>query len=250
MSQQVRGTGRLTGALGTRLLAEPPIRINGPLDIRNDFEVGAFTTFGRFVDVQLARVGRYATVGLKSVLGGTFHPLDWLSTNGFQYKASLFGWHDAAADYRDIEPEAGGRESFRRGAAVIGHDVWLGAGAIVLRGVTVGDGAVVGAGSVVTRDVPPYAVVAGAPAKVLRLRFDKGVVDDLLDVRWWRFSPNQLDGVPFDDLPAAVAEVRRRVDAGLEPYAPERVAVPVRARPVSAPVSAPGAADGSTTGPR
>ena len=69
-------------------------------------------------------------------------------------------------------------------------------------------------------------------------------------MRWWRFSPNQLDGVPFDHLPAAVAEVRRRVDAGLEPYAPERVAVPVRARPVSATVSAPGVADGSTTGPR
>ena len=75
VSQQVRGAGRLTGALGTRLLAEPPIRINGPLDIRTDFEVGAFTTFGRFVDVQAARVGRYATVGLKSVLGGTFHRL-------------------------------------------------------------------------------------------------------------------------------------------------------------------------------
>jgi acetyltransferase-like isoleucine patch superfamily enzyme len=228
VSRQVRGARRwLTGAAHATLLAEPPVRLNGPLDIRHDFEVGAFCTFGRFVDVQSARVGRYCTIGLKSVLGGTFHPTDWLSTNGFQYKAGLFGWHEAADGYADVEPERDGRTSFRGTAAALGNDVWLGAGTVVLRGVTVGDGAVVGAGSVVTRDVAPYTVVAGSPARPLRTRFDPGLVRELLDVRWWRFSPNQLDGVPFDDVPRAVAEVRRRVAAGLEPYAPERVAVPV-----------------------
>lgn len=223
----VRGARRLSGPPGVRLLAEPPVNLRGPLDIRTDFEVGAFTTFGRFVDVQAARVGRYCTIGLKSVLGGTFHPTGWLSTNGFQYKPSLFAWHEAG-ETSAPPPEDERLRDIRGDLAVIGNDVWLGAGTVVLRGVTLGDGAVVGAGAVVTRDVPPYTVVAGVPARPLRTRFDPDVVADLLDVQWWRFSPRQLDGVPFDDVRAAVREVRRRLADGLLPYAPDKVALPVR----------------------
>jgi hypothetical protein len=79
----------------------------------------------------------------------------------------------------------------------------------------------------VTRDVPAYAVVVGAPAKVVRYRFEPDVVAELLDLRWWRFSANQLDGVPFDDVRAAIDEVRRRIDGGLPAYAPEKVQVTV-----------------------
>ena len=68
---------------------------------------------------------------------------------------------------------------------VIGHNVWVGDRAVILPGVQVGDGAVIGAASVVTRDVPPFAIVAGSPARVLRKRFDENVIRELLDIRWW-----------------------------------------------------------------
>ena len=74
----------------------------------------------------------------------------------------------------------------------IGNDVWIGAGAQVLSGVTIGDGAIVAAGAIVTRDVAPYAVVAGNPARLLRFRFDTGKVSQLLEVQWWHWNEERL----------------------------------------------------------
>ena len=74
----------------------------------------------------------------------------------------------------------------------IGNDVWIGYDAVVLPGVTIGDGAVVGANAVVTKDVPPYAIVAGVPAKVLRYRFQPEVIASLLAVRWWDWDDDEI----------------------------------------------------------
>lgn len=94
----------------------------------------------------------------------------------------------------------------RKGDTVIGNDVWLGMEAVVMPGVTVGDGAIIGARSVVTRDVPPYTVVAGNPAREVRSRFDRKTVDRLLAIRWWdwpldRIKAN-LDAITGADLDA------------------------------------------------
>ena len=74
----------------------------------------------------------------------------------------------------------------------IGNDVWIGARVIILPAVTVGDGAIIGAGAVVTHDVPPYAVVAGAPARILRFRFDKDQIEKLLRIAWWNWSEEKI----------------------------------------------------------
>ena len=74
----------------------------------------------------------------------------------------------------------------------VGNDVWIGTKVMIMGGVTVGDGAVIGAGSIVTKDVPPYAIVAGVPAKVIRYRFSSEVIDLLEKIQWWNFSPNVL----------------------------------------------------------
>ena len=75
---------------------------------------------------------------------------------------------------------------------VIGNDVWIGMNAVIMRGVTVGDGAIVAANSVVTRDVPAFAVVGGVPAKVLRYRFTPEVIADLQEIRWWDWPSSKL----------------------------------------------------------
>lgn len=74
----------------------------------------------------------------------------------------------------------------------IGDDVWVGAGSIIMAGVTIGDGAIIAVGSVVTKDVPPYAIVGGVPAKILRYRFDEGVRKALLKLKWWNLPEEVL----------------------------------------------------------
>lgn len=190
----------------------------GPTVSKTELEIGAFSYFVGGVIDSCRSIGRYCSIAAGVRIGEPEHPTNWLSTSPFQYDAGRFGWHPSAADAVTL-PAAG----FNRPPVVIGNDVWIGANALITRGVTIGDGAIIAAGAVVTRDVPPYAIVGGVPARVIRHRFDADLVTELLDVQWWRFSPEQLSGITFDDPRAAVAEVRRRVaEEGLQPYVGER----------------------------
>jgi acetyltransferase-like isoleucine patch superfamily enzyme len=92
-----------------------------------------------------------------------------------------------------------------KGPITIGNDVWIGSRAIVLSGVKIGDGAVVGAGAVVSKDVEPYAVVAGNPAKLIRHRFEPKIVEGLLAIRWWDWNDNQIEAA-MPDFHASVSE--------------------------------------------
>jgi hypothetical protein len=105
----------------------------------------------------------------------------------------------------------------------IGNDVWIGHGAFILPGVTIGDGACIAAMSVVTRDVPPYSIVAGSPAQVKRMRFPAATIKILRNSRWWDFAPWDLKGAPVEHFPwfgDFVAKLRER---GVQPHAPERI---------------------------
>ncbi len=120
-------------------------------------------------------IGRYCSIAddVNIMLGGN-HRLDFVTTYPFGAMASVW-------------PEATGLDGYAatRGDVVIGHDVWLGSGCMIMSGVTVGDGAVVAARAVVTKDVPPYGIVGGNPAKLIRHRFDAAIVERLLAARWW-----------------------------------------------------------------
>jgi acetyltransferase-like isoleucine patch superfamily enzyme len=83
-------------------------------------------------------------------------------------------------------------DTYTKGPVVVGNDVWAGYGATILSGVNIGDGAVIAAGSVVVRDVPPYAIVSGVPAKVLRYRFSSGIIEELLRIEWWDWDQEKL----------------------------------------------------------
>lgn len=121
-------------------------------------------------------IGKFCSIAPGvTVLGSSEHRTDWVTTYPFN-KFEAF-------------PEAAGIEGHPRskGPTVIGNDVWIGSGAIVLSGVKVGDGAVIGARAVVSRDVPPYAIAAGNPARVIRYRFSCEIISRLLAIRWWDF---------------------------------------------------------------
>lgn len=136
-------------------------------------------------DASWVRVGAFVSIALDVVLlDGGNHRTDWVSTYPFRV---MFGLDGA---YEDGHPRS-------KGDVVIGNDVWIGRGARVMSGVTVGDGAVIAGYSVVTKDVRPYAIVAGTPAHEIRRRFDDAQVQALLDISWWDWPLEKiLESVP------------------------------------------------------
>lgn len=150
-------------------------------------------------DVYLASIGSFTSIANGVVLGGARHPMEWVSTSPVFYA----GRDSVKAKFAEhkLTPPAGVR---------IGHDVWIGRSAIVLAGVTVGDGSVIGAGSVVTKDVPSYAIVAGNPARLMRYRFDENVIQKLKEINWWNFSEARLKtfGGVFNDVEGFLSAVQ------------------------------------------
>ncbi|MEO7893781.1 MAG: CatB-related O-acetyltransferase [Aeromicrobium sp.] len=221
---------------------EPPVRFGKNFQFNSSSSVGAFTYFYSGQAVKCASIGRYCSVAGGVRIGDHEHPTDWLSTSPFQYNPDRFGFSDAADDYVTlVEGVDEGDHDFRGKGPRIGNDVWIGARVTILVGANVGDGAVIASGAVVTKDVPPFAIVGGVPAKVIRYRFDDDTIAQLLDIAWWRFSPNQLADVSFDSPDIAIKEIQRRIDDGMTPYEPEVLEIrkPLPPEPEPTPPSPP-----------
>ncbi len=144
----------------------------------------------RYADIANARIGKFANIAAFARIGATDHPLHTASCHHFLYRSDDY-WDDAPRD-----------EAFfahrRSRLAHIGHDTWIGAGAMIKPEVTLGDGVVVAAGAVVTRDVAPYTIVAGTPAVPLRLRQPAEIADRLIALAWWDWSHDALRDALLD----------------------------------------------------
>jgi hypothetical protein len=127
-------------------------------------------------------------------------------------------YHQYSAPVRPGAPAT----AFRQ--ITIGNDVWIGHGACILPGVVIGDGAVVGAMAVVTKSVPPYAVVAGNPASIRRMRLPAVTAGRLLETEWWRFAPWQLTCIDFTKPDDAVERLQTLVKEAT-PYSPTLIRV-------------------------
>lgn len=164
-------------------------------------------------------LGRYCSVarGIRVVNG--HHPLHSVTSNPYHY----------AEYYRNNLPEelryTGPVETFRRsyGRGKVGNDVWLGAYCIIRSGLSIGDGAVVSSGSVIVKDVPPYAIVGGNPAKIIRYRFPDEIVARFQALKWWSYTPEDFRDIDMFDVEGFLTEMERRKDLGqLRPFAPKR----------------------------
>lgn len=137
-------------------------------------QVGRFTYTGVNTVVKRARIGMFCSISWNVSIGGKDHDMTRVTTNSKWWFHKLDSGVSIAMNEYD-----------ESGDCVIGNDVWISANAVILRDVVIGHGAVIGAGAVVTKDVEPYSIVTGVPARLVRKRFSDEVIASLLDIAWW-----------------------------------------------------------------
>lgn len=197
---------------------EPPCSLKW-MQIEYRLRIGAFSyaVSGYYFGTE---IGRYTSIGEAVQIGRGSHPVRWATTSPVFYQ-----------DYRSVvDNDFALANQFHPTAPYhgpvttkIGNDVYIGHGAFIGSGVVIGDGAVVGAMSVVTKDVPPYAIVAGSPATIRSYRFSADIIERMLSIAWWRFAFWDLKDVPITDPVAFLDFVQRRIDEGMQEYKPDPI---------------------------
>lgn len=184
--------------------------------------MGAFSYMGgrdcRIYHV--AMIGRFCAIATNVQMGHAEHPTDFLAVHPMFQGDPV--WCDYVPDFAARNEKAlvhsaetwRAKSEQRLGKIVIGNDVWIGEGAFIRRGVEIGDGAIIGARAVVNRDVPPYAIVAGTPAKLIRYRFPPDVIEELLRLEWWRYGLSALEGVNFTNVEMALWRIGENISSG------------------------------------
>jgi acetyltransferase-like isoleucine patch superfamily enzyme len=136
------------------------------IEIDKNCTIGKHTYIGENGSITKSKVGNYSTIANNVFIGQGEHDYNQVALSGQLYNFDSY-------------------EKYTQKDCIIGNDVWIGVGVIVLRGVTIGDGSVIGANSVVTKDIPPYAIAVGSPARVIKYRFSEEKIRRLLEIKWW-----------------------------------------------------------------
>ncbi|MAD45495.1 MAG: acetyltransferase [Oceanospirillaceae bacterium] len=138
-------------------------------------------------------IGRYCSIGARTTVMGIDHPISRFTTANITYDRQNITNAQFFADHPEIENFQVNNTEPKNGLGItIGNDVWIGEDVTIARGVTIGDGAILAAKALVTKDVPPYAIVGGLPAKVIRYRFPQVIIDKLLEINWWNYEVQGL----------------------------------------------------------
>lgn len=145
--------------------------------VLRDVKIGDFTYMERHGEGIYADIGKFCSIAANVRINALEHPIERLMSHKMTYRPNEYFRHIGLdMDYRAY------RQSKR---VTIGNDVWIGHGAVIMPGISIGHGSVVGANAVVTRDVPDYTIVAGSPARPIRARFPAEIVERLLKLQWW-----------------------------------------------------------------
>lgn len=179
---------------------ERPAVIQANLRPNSLINIGAFTgLYGGNSVVHSCSIGRFCSFADGVIIGPSEHPISWLSTSMIQYVENVHDWGTFLENngMRYSSP----MKRFRASSTVqIGNDVWVGTRVFIRSGVTIGDGAVIAAHSVVLEDVPPYAVVGGVPSRIIKYRFSEDVIARLISVEWWRYNIMSVSNIDFSDV--------------------------------------------------
>ena len=144
------------------------------------------------------KIGKHCSIANYVMIGPGQHPQKFLSTSSFQYLPEVYLLEDSTIEnYKPYKQ------------CIIGNDVWIGIGAVIQDGVTIGDGAIIAANVIVTKDIPPYAIVGGAPAIIIKYRFSDVIVSKLLELKWWDLDIKYIKKLLFSDINKCIDEIEK-----------------------------------------
>ena len=149
---------------------EDEVRVSHSAEITNT-KIGYLSSIGRYSKIVHSEIGKYCAVSWNTTINAVGHPFEHLTVSAFPYAPYV-------GNFVDIRKQ-------QHQKVIIGNDVWVGTNSVIMPGVTIGNGAVIGAGAIVTKDVPDYAVVVGVPAEIIKYRFSEDFIKKLLELKWW-----------------------------------------------------------------
>ncbi|HRS53780.1 MAG TPA: CatB-related O-acetyltransferase [Bacteroidales bacterium] len=180
-------------ALGANIKLGKGVTIEYGSHVKTNY-IGKYTYINKYcmIDGNTISIGNFCSIAYGAKIGLGKHPTKWVSSHPFSYDPK----------YKFVEKNISFEEDVTE-KCIIGNDVWIGANAIIMAGVKVGDGAIIGANSVVTKDVEPYAIVIGAPARLYKYRFDEDIRKKLLEIKWWNWPDHKIkDNIHLINNPA------------------------------------------------
>lgn len=157
----------------------------------SDSELGDYSYLERQSEAIYTSIGKFCAIAANARLNALEHPMERISQHKITYRPNEY--------FLDAKLDSAFREKRRSRRVEVGHDVWIGHGAIVMPGIKIGHGAVVAASAIVNRDVDPYAIVAGATAKFLRWRFEPKISERIISLGWWDWEHDRL-ALAIDDM--------------------------------------------------
>ncbi|MER9423594.1 antibiotic acetyltransferase [Mesorhizobium sp. M0317] len=152
--------------------------------VLREVNVGDFSYFERHAEAIYTTIGKFCSIAANSRINALEHPIERITQHKLSYRPNEY--------FRWLGVDAAFRARRQAKAVSIGNDVWIGHGAVVMPGISIGNGAIVGANAVVTRNVPAYTIVAGVPAKPLRMRFPSEIAARIESLAWWDWPPEKL----------------------------------------------------------
>lgn len=194
---------------GIKIKYRSPAILND-IELKSDIHLGAYSYFDKGRIGSLHSIGNYCSVAPGCNIGNGNHPTDFLTSHPIAFKAAGSFYFD-----KRVKEYAGGISRTKEvisSAPVIGNDVWIGGNVTILRGVKIGNGAIIGAHTVVNKDVPDFAIVAGAPMKILRYRFSDAQIERLLSLSWWNYDLLDIEHLSFDQVDRAIEQLQLAID--------------------------------------
>lgn len=195
-------------------------------------KMGSFSYIGENALISsVESIGRFCSIARNVVMGEAEHPTSYLSTSPIFYSKKYWKDHsfmnefytnskksiiEADNNIKNVTP------SFEK--ITIGNDVWIGEGVFIRKGVTIGDGAIIASHAVVTKDVKPYEVVGGVPAKHIKMRFDINIINELLKIQWWNYDIRDYKNFDFTSIETCVKILNKKISNNeLNIYEPKEI---------------------------